>query len=342
MRKFNSFLLLFMLIAMSNVYNHAQSLNNGQTGSIIFQSSDGGKSWNDLSAGLPDSLQLNCGFVQDGEVFLGTRNGNLYTRKEKTGVWELQNIDGNDKNDLITGIFPGRTGIYVASFRNGFFRKATGTNVWQPMHTMLENKTVHAVLENSDGTLFVASPTGIYRSVDDGKTWKHVFAGGWTTSLVSDGKIVVASSSLGLLRSTDNGESWYCVLTDERSVYNTSIIENRLVALRVAGPSYTPPNQTSWFTFGYQHTPPRISISADGGSTWQRMYEGLAQGQQMYGLEWNGEYLFCSHQDGISRSSNLGKTWELVFPNSQADDFTRFELVVSGTMVYAILVQAGC
>jgi len=286
-------------------------------------------------------MQLNVSLANDGELFLGTRDGELFLRNSTNSKWELQEFSGTNGVDFINGIYQGNSGIYVTVFQNGFYRRAKGTNIWQPMHGNLEEETVHAVSETPKGTIFVASPKGIFRTTDDGKKWKHVFAGCWANTLVSNENLTVASTSFGIIQSTDNGETWSRSFADQGSVYNLSIIQNRFVAIRVAGPSYTAPANTKWLTSSTN--PPNLVISPDGGATWQYTYIGLAPDEQMFDIERAGEYLFCTHKNGISRTPDLGKNWELVLPTKNAkDDFMRYNIVSSGHILYAILVQEGC
>jgi hypothetical protein len=96
----------------------------------------------------------------------------------------------------------------------------------------------------------------------------------------------------------------------------------------------------------------RLRASADGGKTWQRMDramgplqcvydmdERLAEALDIYDIVQAGEYLFYSFNTGIFRSSDYGKSWELVFPS---DGNTSFTLAVAGKVIYAVKGFAGC
>jgi hypothetical protein len=52
-----------------------------------------------------------------------------------------------------------------------------------------------------------------------------------------------------------------------------------------------------------------------------------------------GEKLFCTHPDGIFRSSDKGKTWKLLLPSIKDKGFNLF---VSGNVIYAIPSKGGC
>ena len=59
------------------------------TTQIVFQSTDGGQSWQNMSAGLPAGVEPGTFFANDGALFLGAAQG-LYRNAgpAKSDVWE--------------------------------------------------------------------------------------------------------------------------------------------------------------------------------------------------------------------------------------------------------------
>lgn len=316
----------------------AAAVSGNQTANILFQSADGGQTWQDLSKGLPKDLLVNCIFSGNGEVFLGTDNGLYHTRQPELGRWEQEEFGNLYRNDFgalvlnkrVTGIFAGRTGPYVSIAGAGFFRKVPGTDRWQPMHEALKEKNVQSVVEKPDGTLLVSGQSGIYTSSDDGKTWKHVFQEGGVSSLVADGDLIVGSGISGLLRSTD-GIHWDCVLPDAGAVYNVQLVDGRFAAVRTYGRCTNGEEVIS------------MRISSDHGQTWQQLDDGRTS-KVFYDLEQAGDDLFCSHKDGISRSTDGGNNWKLVRPAEpvEKDKPMTVELAGSGKTILAIRAWAGC
>ena len=307
---------------------------------IIFQSTDGGKTWQDVSAGLPADLEVWGVFADGGEVVLGSESG-LYRSSATSSapIWGKDFFCG----EKITNISSGPTGSYFCSYGSGFFREIPGTGIWMPMHNTLKDKTVRTVLETPDGALFVGCDSGIYKSADSGQTWKHVFDEGLVLNIVASGGVLIGGGMRGVLRSTDGGEHWDVVLDEDILAKKTGLIGDRFVTiLGTEDPSKVSPEGIT----------NRLRTSADGGKTWQRMEKALLpiesiydmdlrllQTRDIYDIVQAGEYLFCSFDTGIFRSSDWGKTWEPVLPS---DGKKVFIMAVSGKVVYAVMAFVGC
>ena len=101
----------------------------------------------------------------------------------------------------------------------------------------------------------------------------------------------------------------------------------------------------------------RIHVSLDDGETWKAIDEGLRPSLFISSIKQMGKYLICSHPDGIFRSSDMGKTWNIVLPslekhefkidtafriNTFSDNRKVFKLYVSGSVLYAVAKLGGC
>ncbi len=312
--------------------------NSPVAADIVFQSSDGGLTWQDVSAGLPKELGIGCIFAAGGKIFLGSESGLYHTRTgAATPIWENEFF--LDKR--ITDIFPGSTGLYTSSYGRGFYKEIQGSNIWIPMHHNLPDNTVLTVLETTDGMLFVGCESGIFKSANDGKTWKQVYDKGQVVSLVVSDGVMVGGGSNGLLRSTDGGENWLSVVTEDGSFRKTGIMQGGFFAIsngkQVIGDPKSRAN--------------RMRTSTDGGKTWQRIDEHLSALRYIYGkdkqlssvqfindAEQTDGNLFCSLDAGVYRSADQGKTWKLVLPASRK---MSFNLAISGKMIYAV-IAGGC
>lgn len=308
---------------------------------ILIQSTDGGVNWQDISAAAPqeEDLDITTMEVHGDELYLGTETGHVFHSADpKTGAWK-QDMIGNFFADAggvisgkrITGIFSIASDLYACLYENGLFRKDANTGQWLPMMQSLKSDLVFDVVKAADGALFAATPTGIYKSGDDGKSWKQVKEIGWTHDLGVAGTLLFASCSEGLLRSTDGGAQWNFIISAKRTSYSIAPIDAGIALMRAG-----------WVK-GIEADVSPLQISPDGGNTWQRMDEGLNNTEVIYCLKQVGNTLLCSHSGGISRSTDGGFNWELVRPiKSTEENPARYELAVSGRRIYAYVRRGGC
>ncbi len=326
----------FQSAAVEQWPEHAKS----PASNIVFQSVDGGQTWQDVSAGLPEGLSVLCIFATGDEIVLGAEDGLYRSSATFTApVWE-KDFFGNER---ITNISLGRNGPYFSGYGNGIFQEIPGTGIWIPLHNNLKDKTIQTVLETPDGALLVGCDNGIFKSADNGKTWKQVYDGGMVLNIVASDGVLVAGGRRGVLRSTDGGEHWDIVLNKNILAKKTGLIQDHFVTiLGTEDPSVANPEGIT----------SRLLVSPDGGNSWQRMEqallpvqnifdmdERLSEARDLYDIVQVGEYLICSFDTGIFRSSDQGKTWELVLPST--DKRVLSNLSVSGKVIYA-LVGGGC
>lgn len=307
---------------------------------IVFQSEDGGQTWQDVSAGLPKDLQPGVVFADGGEIVLSTQYG-LYRSSNTSAdlLWKKAFLT----EDRITHIFQGSSGLYACSYGRGLFQNLPGTDIWMNLNITLKDRSVRTVLETRDRNLFVGTDNGIFKSADGGQTWKQVCEGGLVLDIVESDGVLIAGGARGVLRSTDGGEHWDVALNESILAKKTGLIGDRFFTILGTkdASKVNPEGITS-----------RLRVSTDGGKTWQRMDralgplpcvyemdERLSEALDIYDIVQAGEYLFCSFDTGIFRSSDYGKSWELVFPS---DGKTAFRFAVSGKRIYAVKGFAGC
>lgn len=337
---------------------HTQKTDTTATANIVFRSADGGQTWQDISNGLPEPVKDDYGigrnvfYADNNGLYLTDGNWIYHSNTNSTAPFWTKDIFP----DKHSSIAPGKTGIFAYNYYGPILQKLNGANVWSPVFTDLQEKKVRTVLETTRGTLFIGTDEGLFRSTNNGKTWKAVSAWGLLGKMAESDGVMVATSNRGIIRSTDDGENWELVISEGGVGIDVERIKGGFAAI-----NYSTTAKTR-----------RVRTSYDGGKTWQPIDAGLqtqiitdsplgpipagnpAQGtdsvwhpteaatpEETYitSITQVGENFFCGHSDGIYKISDNGKTWKLVLPSVKGK---MFRLCVSGNVIYAVQMENHC
>jgi photosystem II stability/assembly factor-like uncharacterized protein len=345
-----AFLLLFQFLFACNETVEVSASSPGRDGqqkqkndqalaaNIVFKSADGGQTWQDISKGLPgnlreDGIKGNSLFANDKGLFLRVGNERYHNTPNATApFWTKEIFPGEDSS-----IAPGNSGIFYWGVH---LKKTNGTDVWSPVFENFHEPRIRCVFETAGSAIFIGTDRGLFKTADNGKTWKHVHAGGLVGNLAESDGVLLATGMRRIIRSTDDGENW-AVVNSERSVaFDVKPIKGGFAAVTAGSETGTRSLRTSY----------------DAGKTWQPIDAGI-QGKVVSDSIWQtwddrprlqafmtsiiqvGENFLCTHPDGIFRSSDKGKTWKLLFPSIENKVFN---LLVSGNVIYAIPSKGGC
>lgn len=303
---------------------------------VIFQSNDGGQTWQDISNGLPENQQPEDFFAGETDLYLRA-NQEMYRSKSnlKTPMWEKENALDPRCNSIAFN----RSGVIAFNYEGQVYQKIS-TGAWVPAYANVKKQLMRTVFETGDGTIFLGSDRGLFKSADQGQSWKQVQNGGWVMDMVEAEGILVATGQKGILRSTDKGEHWEWVISEGGVGIAVERIKGGFAAI-----SYNTTLKAR-----------RIHISMDSGKTWQAVDGGLQPSASISSIKQIGKYLVCGHPDGIFRSADMGKTWTMVHPGVATNKFMPikilnanssdpgkvFKLYVSGYVVYAVARDSGC
>lgn len=287
---------------------------------IVLQSADGGQTWQDVSTGLPADLNAEGFFAGNSELYLRAEDGMYHSSTaSKAPVWEKElSLVGHSM-----AITPSRAGLIAYNNGGHFFQKLYGTAVWLPIFTNFPSHSVRTVFESKDGTIFIGCDSGIFKSADQGKTWKHVFEDGWVIHMRESAGVLLCTNEGGILRSTDGGEHWEVVLSEGGVGIAVEVIEGGFAAI----------------TYNTESETRRVRISTDSGKTWQPIDAGLPPSSLISSIKQVDGFFYCGHPNGIFRSVDRGKTWERILPSVGKKVFN---LSVSDGLIYAVAQAGGC
>ena len=339
-----AFLLLFT-VSLSSLLPDSHpdpKTEKAGTAKIVFKSTDGGQTWQDISKGLPENLRENSMrgnsfFTNDKGLFVRVGNGLYHSTPNATAPFWTKEIFPDEHSSIA----PGKSGIVTNNYWGVNLKQTNGTSVWSPIFDNSHEPRLRSAFETAGGTIFIGTDEGIFKTDNSGKTWKLVYAGGFVGHLAEANGVLLAIGMKRIIRSTDNGENWSRVISEDSVAFDVKPIRGGFAAITSNSESNTV--NTS-----------RLSTSYDGGKTWQPNNAGNKVVIDSIGRTWEdrprvqafqtsiiqvGENFVCVHLHGIFRSSDKGKTWKLLLPSVEDKVFNLF---VSGNVVYAIPSKGGC
>jgi photosystem II stability/assembly factor-like uncharacterized protein len=317
--------------------------NNAVPGAanLMLQSKDGGLTWQDISQGLPVNEQPVDFFAGGSDLYLRVKN-EMYRSKGslQSPVWEKETVPG-------PGDESNRSGVMAFNYSEGQVYQQAPEGTWSPIGAKFKTPSMPMIFETSGGTAFYSSDGGLYRSTDKGRSWKTVIKGRGIATLVEENSVLVGTCQTGIVRSTDNGETWESVISEGGVGIAIERVDGGIAAI-----SYSASTKTR-----------RIRISSDSGKTWRAIDEGL-QSLSISSIKQMGKYLIVGHPDGIFRSADMGKTWNLVHSaggnvnnvhsssdsvqvvngtnTSSGDKGKVFQIYAFGNVLYAVARSSGC
>jgi photosystem II stability/assembly factor-like uncharacterized protein len=299
---------------------------------VFLQSNDGGETWQDISQDLPDKEGPQEFFAGTSVLYIRVMDKTFRSKADlKTPVW----IQDDSIDPIFTSIAFTRSGMVAFNTAGLISQLTSSVGSWSPAYTTFKKPTVETVYETSDGAVFVGTRDGLYKSADKGRTWKQVVNNGWVMELVESGGVLIGTSEKGIMRSTDNGEHWEWVISEGGVGIDVEAIDGGFAVISYSGSTMSR----------------RVRLSLDKGKTWSAIDEGLRPALTTSSIKQVGKHLICAHPDGIFRSSDLGKTWNLVHDGGfrlagieqfKSSDARVFQLYVSGNVLYAVLKNSGC
>lgn len=258
------------------------------TGPSVHRTTDGGETWG--AADLPSCVAL---MVTPKAVYAGTLFG-FFRSTDKGASWVLIPSISQYPIDVLS-----RAGnTLFACGIGGMFISTDGTS-WMPSYAL--QKTVYALSTDSSGSVYAATNDGIYRSTDQGKTWKHQSGEGatfrpFTSCIASDGGanlyVGVGSSDFSYIaRSSNRGDTWppppdRGIAVAE--VYHLFVDKDNAL---------------------YASTDRGLYRTRNKGNAWEHVASQLDDGFLMCSATSDGTLYGIGEYRGPYRSTDRGKTW---------------------------------
>ena len=244
-------------------------------------------------------------FLNRGHVTGGTQsNVGLFKRPAGDTVWT--NIYRRNLLSFGLGIWEGKssTRYYIAA-GNGLHRSVDGTKSWRVLTDWHTEEILSVAPDPIDSAvIYVSTPFGVFKSVDEGRHWEKKTSGmkKWFVKKVvldvNDRKRLFAVGEEDVYRSTDSGEHWtplHAGLADVQSFAQDPTAPEHILAGGEDG---------------------GIRASLDGGKTWQTA-QGITKAS-FYAIAYSpdGHTAFAGgFKTGLWISTNAGVSWKLLWQN---------------------------
>ncbi len=253
------------------------------TDNRVYQSSDLGLTWTDISDGLPSSVVItSLDFGNMGRPFLGTTAGVFYRIGQ--GAWSQASElpQWNSTRYIQHVLNPVSNTIFVSTEGRFVYKSTDSGNSWTMLRQGLQSTKVYKVLvaPDKENTYYAATEAGFAVSRDNGETWQ-TYTQGLDDPRIRDLAIseqepyhIWALTVSGVFSSLFHGESW------EKLFWNPDLLYYRLINKPGTDELYLLTGEGVYF-------------SADAGATWDLYNSVAASSLQIKGSfqfeTWRGE-----------------------------------------------------
>jgi photosystem II stability/assembly factor-like uncharacterized protein len=180
----------------------------GVQGSLL-KSTDRGNSWNRIDiAGQRGSIFSLC-FAPETTIFAETISGEIFRSLDDGQKWEELNSN-LDSMACVSSLLYYRNGIVFAStWGNGLSKSTDNGDTWVRMNMELPYDQTASAITDRRNWIFVCTPSGVFRSTDEGQSWERTFLADTTVTVLAINNVgdIYAQGKNNIYKSVD-GSCW--------------------------------------------------------------------------------------------------------------------------------------
>lgn len=275
---------------------------------VIYRSADGGTSWMPYDSGIPKDATVSSFLVLQDRIFATTDLHGIYLIRGGETEWKRIDEDLSENIDINTIAATGNS-LVIGSWRQGIMLSKNGGKSWSTPAVQINGTAIRCLHATGD-LLLAGTDNGIYRSMDQGNTWKHIYKGAQVNGFTQKNNKVYAALMNGAIMTIDNGENWEYIY-QPHTLHDISADDKSIYAMALGD---------------------GLKKSDDDGVTWERINNGLgALNFYTFEVKRFNNKLFAAQWHGIYMSDDFGKNWHLIengLPDSTA--FTTLETTRTG------------
>jgi len=275
---------------------------------VIYSSVDGGRSWMPFDNGIPHDATVSSFHIQDDLILAATDFNGIYSIR--AGEMQWKRIDaGLSENIDINVISVIENTLIIGTHRHGILISKNNGKNWTNPAKQISGTSVRS-LHAKGRILFAGTDNGIYRSMDNGNTWEHIWKGVQVNGFTEMNNMLFAAVMNGAIKSGNDGMNWEYVYKPN-ALHDISNDGENIYAMTLGA---------------------GLKKSGNQGITWESANNGLGT-FNLYTFEIKKfqNKLFAAQWYGIYSSEDRGRNWKLIrngLPDSTA--FTTLETTKNG------------
>lgn len=279
----------------------ASSVRQAKNKGIVYFSANDGAFWQNKSKGLPDGIFLTDLATEGNLLALSTKQHGIFLYDFASDSWQktsLQPPTGKDIDDLL--IHDGK--IWAGTQNDGVFISDNQGKSWKTLNEGLQNLTIRR-LAFVDKQVWACTNQGLY--VFRQNKWELIpgHPALQTNGITGfDGELYTGTTR-GIFRNSGKGEQWKAVLPG-KSLHNINSIGRNIYAMIYGD----------------------LMMSADKGTTWKNIQEGLPKGLYTFHIVRSHQTILAGQWDGVYKMT-ASQTW-LKSGNGLPAKFASIEMVV--------------
>lgn len=288
----------------------------------VFISRDNGNSWQNIGEGITNGQMINCFSVSGNNLYVGTDRGRVFVSPDEGVTWKAYSNQGLIKE--ISGKIVSTVGDINSLFVNGtFIYAATDSGVFRSLDDGITYKPLSLQWRGvnvysvlvNQNHIYAGTSQGFYFTKDDGKMWNLV------DNAFNGLKVTVMKST---------GSNFYCTTGNGvTAVINKELISSKLPVNAEIYDLAINKNHIFAATFGTG-----IYKADSDNSDWEESNEGLVNTQVTSIVSLGEETLIIgTWGSGIFYSTDNGEKW---YPANQGlIDMKVRSLIIKGNTLFA-------
>lgn len=343
----------------------------------LLRSRDGGETFQEVlqdfggsNFGSPVEFDNNDSIT----IYFLDNNGNFYKSSDSGDTWEKTS---HNKSIAIWRLFQDESnGDFYIFSSQGVFKLVAGKGFVELNNGLPRGHygMGDMAYDRQRNVFYVASESGVYKSLDKGETWQKIFDAPEVMTIIFFQEMLWAGTAVGVYRSTDSGKTWQSFNKNLAAAYVNHVAvaetDNQFIYAatskgvfqstdggcnwqhlpQVGGTHYV--NQvaidntdknTAYAAFGeYYGVFFGIFKTWDGGITWTDISPFPDYPATAIDIQYDDpRQIYVGAPSSLAKSSDRGQNWELLWGQSGASEVNAVRISISNPKVIYLGISSN-